>query len=290
VHPALPSVTALSVCFMRAREQKVTAALRILDDPYAARFLTPSWQIALSLAGARVTRLEARFPDAFPGLSTYVVARHRFIDDALTAALARGEVAQLVLLGAGYDSRAFRFAEALAAAGARVFEVDHPATGRRKRKVVEKGDFPAVDVVRVDCDFATQDFGDRLLAEGFVRGAPTFVVWEGVSMYLGRGTIRATLARIRELTAPGSWLAMDYLFLPDAPSVRGTLWRSSPSLLHLLGEPVTFFLHPEESGAFLSASAFDLVDLATPAVLSERYAPGRSMSPAMYVLTARSRA
>lgn len=281
-----PSVTALAVCFMRAREQALPDDRRILDDPYARHFLTRSWTLGLSLAGDRVARLESRFPGLTSGLSTYVVCRHRFIDDALRTALAEG-VEQLVLLGAGYDSRPWRFAEALR--GRRVFEVDHPATAARKRRILtHHRRWPEVDRVQVDCDFATQDFAERLRAEGFREGAPTFVVWEGVSMYLSRDTIRSTLSRIRALGGPGTWLSMDFHYLPDGSGVRHTLWRSSPGLLHAIGEPVTFFLHPEEAGPFLQASGFAVHDLATPADLERRYVrDGRAVSPVMYVLTAR---
>jgi methyltransferase (TIGR00027 family) len=281
-----PSVTALSVCFMRAREQGVAASARILDDPFARHFLTRTWKVGLSIAGTRLSRLEAAFPDGFPGLSTYVVCRHRFIDDALGKALSEG-IEQVVLLGAGYDSRAWRFASALA--GKRLFEVDHPATAARKRRVLSRhSDWPAVDRVQVDCDFSTQDFAVRLQETGFRPGVPTFFVWEGVSMYLSREVIRGTLSRIQALGGPGSQLAMDFDFLPDGSGVRETLWRSTPGLLHALGEPVTFFLHPEEAPGFLLTSGFRVVDLADPGELTRRYVrDGRPVSPIMYVLLAR---
>ncbi len=281
-----PSVTALTVCFMRAREASVPVAQRILDDPFAHHFLTRTWKLGLRAAGDRVARLEARFPGLSSGLSTYVVSRHRFIDDALEKALADG-VEQVVLLGAGYDSRAWRFAPALA--GKRVFEVDHPATAARKRAVLaHHPKWPTVDRVQVDCDFSTQDFADRLRACGFREGAPTFVVWEGVSMYLSREVIRSTLARIAALGGRGTQLAMDFDFLPDGSGVRDSLWRSTPGLLHALGEPVTFFLHPEEAPAFLGVSGFRVDDLATPDELVRRYVrDGRPVSPIMYVLLAR---
>lgn len=283
-----PSVTALAVCFMRAREQGIPEAERVLDDPYARTFLTPSWKVGLSV-GARVPRVEASFPGWFPGLSTYVVCRHRFIDDALRSALAGG-AEQVVLLGAGYDARPWRFAELLQ--GRRLFEVDHPATAARKRRIVAKqARWPAVDRVQVDCDFARQDFAERLLAEGFRPGVRTCFVWEGVSMYLSREVIRATLAKLVALGGPGSRVAVDFLFLPDGPGFRETLWRSTPGLLHLLGEPVTFFLHPEEAPAFLASCGFEVLDLAEPAALAARYVrDGRPVSPIMYVASAQAAA
>lgn len=282
-----PSLTALTVCLMRAREALRPEPVRVLNDPYARRFLPWTWRLALRGAGDRLSQIEARYPGASSGLSTYVVARHRFIDDALREALAGG-VEQVVLLGAGYDSRAWRFADLLG--GRRVYEVDHPATAARKRRILARGgDWPAVDRVQVDCDFAAQDFAERLLAEGFRRGRPTFFVWEGVSMYLSRAAIRSTLTRIEALGGPGAWLAMDFDYLPDGGDLRHTLWRSSPGLLHAIGEPVTFFLHPEEAPPFLRASGFDVVDLADPDELARRYVrDGRAPSPIMYVLTARA--
>jgi len=190
-----PSKTAEVVCLFRALERRREPGARILDDPYAHIFLSRSSKAALAAAHAAgpLSELPSRF---LPGLSAFVLCRHRFIDDALAAALARGgqdQVEQVVLLGAGYDTRAYRFADKLA--GRPVFEVDFPSTGQRKDDLVRRHarDLPSAFVRRVEVDFLNETFDGPLLRAGFQRGARTFVVWEGVSMYLTRDAAKQTL-------------------------------------------------------------------------------------------------
>jgi len=275
---------------MRASDQRREQARRIVDDPFARLFLGPMLRGAL-VSLERTGRLGERGERLFPNLTTYVLARHRFIDDALTRALARGRVEQLVLLGAGYDTRAYRFANELG--GRATFEVDHPATGDRKARLVRRHRkaFPAANVKRVVIDFQRQRLEERLVQEGFRRGAPTFWVWEGVAPYLTRAAVQATLATIRDLSAPGSDLVMDFWFLLDAPDALATAVRMSSQLLSLLGEPVTFALDPDDAPDFLRRSGFATTEIALPADLEARYVQdGRRIYPADYLAHARTRA
>lgn len=287
---ASPSRTAEVVCLFRAMEQRRDPAARILDDPFAHLFLGRSTGAALraSLAAGPLAELPERF---LPGLSAFVLTRHRFMDDALARALARqggDRVEQVVVLGAGYDTRAWRFAEALG--GRPVFEVDFPSTSKRKDDVANKAArrLPGTVVRRVQVDFLSETFEGPLVHAGFVRGARTFVVWEGVSMYLTRAAVKATLGLLRSLCAPGTELVLDFWFLLDAPDLRAAAHRFSANLLHLLGEPVLFGIHPEDAGAFLAREGFALVDLADAAALTQRYVRDRrSVYPANFVVHAR---
>ncbi|OGQ10049.1 MAG: hypothetical protein A2138_21725 [Deltaproteobacteria bacterium RBG_16_71_12] len=286
-----PSRTAEVVCLFRALERRRDAAARILDDPFAHLFLGRSTTAALraALAAGPLAELPERF---LPGLSAFVLARHRFMDDALARALARSgdeRVAQVVVLGAGYDTRAWRFAAELA--GRPVFEVDFPSTSKRKEDLAHKAAraLPGTVVRRVQVDFLAETFEEPLVRAGFTRGARTFVVWEGVSMYLTRAAVKATLGLVRSLSAPGTELVLDFWYLLDAPDLRAAAHRFSANLLHLLGEPVLFGIHPEDAGAFLSREGFELVDLADAAALTQRYLHDRrTVYPANYVAHARS--
>lgn len=288
-----PSRTAEVVCLFRAMERGRDHAVRIVDDPYAHLFLGRSTKAALraAIAAGPLTELPDRF---LPGLSTFVLTRHRYMDDALAAALERtgpDRVEQVVVLGAGYDTRAWRFADALA--GRPVFEVDFPSTSRRKDDLASKHarDLPGTVVRRVEVDFLAETFEGPLVRAGFVRKARTFVIWEGVSMYLTRAVVKATLALLRALGAPGSELVLDCWFLLDAPDLRAAAHRFSANLLHLLGEPVLFGIHPEDVGAFLAREGFELVDLAHAADLAARHVRDRrAVYPADYVARAHSRA
>jgi methyltransferase (TIGR00027 family) len=134
-----PSRTAEVVCLMRAYEHTKPASRRIVDDPYARWFLRPVARAALANRGTS-RRLERYAGWANDGLVRFLVAHHRYIDDTLTRAL-RGRVEQVVILGGGYDTRAYRFAPALR--GRPVYEVDHSATSARKVKHESSGSTPA---------------------------------------------------------------------------------------------------------------------------------------------------
>jgi methyltransferase (TIGR00027 family) len=281
--PNAPSQTAEAVCLMRATEQRRAAQERIVDDPYAKLFLgrlaraaLASWDVSGKL-GEFAARLS-------PGMAAYVLTRHRFIDDCLRRALAR-DVGQLVLLGAGYDSRAYRFAAALN--GRPVFEVDFPATSRRKARILARrtDSLPPVDVRRIEIDFETDSLADRLREAGFRPRVRSFVVWEGVSMYLTRSAVKATLTTLHAISAPRSELAMDFWYLLDAPDLVTSAYRMSANLLSLLGEPVTFGIHPEDVGPFLARLGYRVRDLADTAELERRYVrDGRRVLPGNYLV------
>jgi methyltransferase (TIGR00027 family) len=286
-----PSRTAETVCFFRASDQRREPSERIVDDPYAKMFLGPMMRTAL--AALQVSgRVGQRAEEYSPGLAAYILCRHRFIDDRLRDALndTTQPIEQVVLLGAGYDTRAYRFASALR--GRPVFELDFPSTSRRKAELVaeKKAELPSTNVTVVEIDFLTERVEDRLAATGFRKGARTFFVWEGVSMYLSRKAVQSTLATLRAISGAGSQLLMDCWYLLDAPDVVSTAHRMSANLLHLLGEPVTFGIHPEDVTPFLDRLSYDLVDLADAAELERRYVrDDRKVYPALYVLRAQTR-
>jgi methyltransferase (TIGR00027 family) len=283
----LPSRTAEAVCFMRAHEH-VRARHRVVDDPYAQWFLRPMARAALASESAlpEIGRYAERASD---GMLQFIVARHRYMDDALQRAL-RGRVEQVVLLGAGYDMRAYRLAKALR--GRPVFEVDHPATGRRKARIVGRHaeDLPEVDVRRVAVDFETQSFRTELRKAGFREHRKTFFVWEGVSMYLTRSGVKKTLETLRAMSAAGSHVVLDLWFLPDEHDLMAAARRLSPNLLGLLGEPITFGIHPEDAVAFFDRLGFRVEQVADAEVLRKLYFRRKThIYPTNYLIHATTR-
>jgi methyltransferase (TIGR00027 family) len=279
-----PSVTAEAVAVARAIERLRPEGERIVDDPYAHLFLGRAGRAALAAwqLNGPATRLFKRLD---PGGVTYIACRHRYLDDQLVAALDRG-VEQVVLLGAGYDSRAYRFVDQLA--GRPVFEVDLAAISQHKARIVAKNAkaLPKPNLRRVEIDFETQTLAETLGAAGFRTGAPTFVVWEGVCMYLTRAAVKGTFSAVHELCGPGSAVGMDCWHLVDDPSLLGTARRVAPGALSLIGEAVTFGVHPEEMHCFLEPLGFAIADLASSDELEARYAPDRPVDESMYLLTA----
>ena len=270
----------------RASETTRPPDERIIDDPYAQLFLRPSGRAALTAMTA--TRPVAGFFDRTG--AAFVACRHRFIDDHLLASIEAG-AEQVVLLGAGYDARAYRFHEQL---GDRpVYEVDLAATSRRKANIIERNRtrFPDANVQRVEIDFETDSLHERLVAAGFHVGGLTFVVWEGVIPYLTRNAIKATISALHDLCGDGSRLAMDCWFLVDEPGPMGSARRAAPGAIALIGEPVTFAMHPEDMPDFLRRLDYAVVDLADAAELEERYcADGRSVEPSLFVVCAQRHA
>jgi methyltransferase (TIGR00027 family) len=269
----------------RAIEHLKPAKQRVVDDPWAHLFLSTAGRRALAAwSGSLTARVVRRLG---PTGTTYVPLRHRFIDDHLAAALDAG-ASQVVLLGAGYDTRAYRFAPKLD--GRPVFEVDLAAISRAKAATIAKhaGEFPAANVVRVEIDFESQTLGDVLSSAGFESGATTFFTWEGVPMYLTRTAVKATLDAVHQLSGPGSQLAHDMWFLVDDPGPMGTARRMVPGALSLIGEPVTFAVHPEDYEALLGRHGFRVLDLALASEVQARYAPRTRavLDDSMYILAA----
>lgn len=280
-----PSLTAEAVTMARALEHLKPASERVIDDPWAQFFLSAPARRALaawsgSLTGGALRRLGTTG-------TTYVPLRHRFIDDHLVAALDAG-VAQVVVLGAGYDTRAYRFIDKLH--GRPVFEVDLATISRAKAATIARhsNQFPKPNLVRVEIDFEAQALADVLPEHGFKLGAPTFFIWEGVPMYLTRAAVKVTLDAAHNLSGDGSQIAQDMWYLVDDPGPLGTARRSAPSALSLIGEPVTFGVHPEDYDHFLTQHGFRIVDLALASELQARYAPGSAsvVDDSMYVLAA----
>ena len=222
------------------------------------------------------------------GVATHVLCRHAFIDDQLLAAVDDG-VEQVVVLGAGYDSRAYRLAAAL---GARpVFEVDLPPLSRAKAALVARRPdvFGHAAVQRVEIDFRTQSLPDRLQDKGFVVGRPTFVVWEGVVPYLTPDAVDATLAALRECCGPGSTIALDLWDGVGGAGRLAPLRRFAAYSLSWIGEPIAFGLQSAEAAAFLAERGWDVADLATAEDLTARFATaGRRSDPSLYALAAPS--
>lgn len=208
-----------------------------------------------------MSRFAARAPSAatiplWP-LVLYVQVRTRVIDDVFRSFVAR-EGAQVVILGAGYDCRAARFASELG--GARVLEVDHPRTQARKRQVLERAGIADARVTYVPWDFEARDVGElpqALAALGHDATRPTLAIWEGVTMYLSEPAIEATVAAVRELSAADSLLVLTYfdrVRIERPGAVRSLIAKVVASG----GEPFRFGWSPAELPSWLRARGYGL--------------------------------
>ncbi|SNT29052.1 methyltransferase, TIGR00027 family [Asanoa hainanensis] len=196
--------TAVAVALMRALESDVPAGHRLFDDPVSGRLLTGLPGLVARHRSARVA-LGRLAETAMPGIRGTAVCRTRVVDDWCRDALAAG-ARQVVVVGAGLDSRPYRIAEF---AAARVWELDLPGTQARKRAALAL--LPATTNIRyLPADVTTDPLDALLAADGFDASAPTLVVFEAVAQYLPAPAVAPTLEWAGSL-APGSRLVLTYL-------------------------------------------------------------------------------
>ncbi|HIB53653.1 MAG TPA: SAM-dependent methyltransferase [Nitrospirales bacterium] len=137
-------------------------------------------------------------------LFTFFYSRHLFFDEVFEQRL--DDMEQVVLMGAGFDTRSFTFCEKDHLA---VFELDRTNTQQIKMDTLNQIGVDTAFITFVPVDFNSEDWHEKLLAGGFEPGKKTLFLWEGVTLYLDEAEVRKTLQRISEISAPGSILALD---------------------------------------------------------------------------------
>lgn len=241
---------------------------RLFEDPYAARFLGVRLLATLAaippVSRAVERSIDRRFPSGNRGNA---VLRTRVIDDWAAQALRDGAT-QVVLLGAGLDSRAYRLP---AMRDVVVFEVDHPATSTVKRTLVDRHVAPdrRGHVRFVAVDLLHDSLDEALRAAGF-ETARTAVVWEGVTSYLDAASVDATVGWFSRNTTIGSRLIFTYLeacALHGADGGRTGLAETFSGV----GEPMTFGLHPGEVPGYLADRGLELIEDMSTGDAARRY-------------------
>jgi methyltransferase (TIGR00027 family) len=259
-----PSRTAHFVALGRAIADAGLSHVPDFHDPTARVFLNEKGKRSLAKTeraareGRRGIGLEmARV------MADMLALRTVAIDTAVRDAIAAGAM-QLVILGAGYDGRAWRMPEV---AGLKVFEVDHPATqGDKRTRLAELP--PAKGIVGfVSIDFERESLGTVLDRAGHDRSLPTCWIWEGVVMYLTRDAMRSTVAGIAGRSAPGSTLILNYHTAHRRLFAR--------LMFRLLGEPQISAWTPEEMAADLRSVGFLVHEDSGMADWNDRFAQSR---------------
>lgn len=260
-----PSRTAQGVAFLRAVHQVLDAPPLILTDPVALALFGPT-------AGEAILAAPERYQDpVLQVLRSLVVLRSRYTEDRLAAAVARG-TEQLVVLGAGFDTFAYRQPEW--AAALRIFEVDQAATQQTKRERLAL----AAIAVPENVSFVAVDFERESLRQALERGGvradrPTFFSWLGVTMYLREEAIDAVLATVASFAA-GSEIVLTFA----QPRTVGEGARGQRQIAELAaegGEPWISFFAPDEIERKLRSAGYSDVEFLTPVDASARYFAGR---------------
>lgn len=246
----VPSLTALAVLSMRALSSLPGSPSDHVGDR-GHRILVPGvvdrGLDALGLVTSRSPIAHRALRALTMGLADHVALRTDAIDRALTDAIAAG-CTQLVILGAGLDARAFRM-DVLR--GLDVYEVDVKSTQAIKRRATRGRPLRARTHRFVEVDFERDSLEARLLAEGFDPDTKSVWIWEGVTPYLPRAAIEATLHHVARLADEGSRVLVTYLTgeMVNAPTLL------LPAVLvgfEALGEPLRGRIEPDELAALAS--------------------------------------
>jgi methyltransferase (TIGR00027 family) len=250
MHHQQASRTAEFMALFRALEATSSPEHRLFTDVFAKGFLRPSLRLLVQLARFRGLRvLVSQFLDwRWPGARTSGIARTRYIDDACKEAIASG-FQQVVILGAGFDARAYRLPEMQTI---RVFEVDHPATlAVKQRSLAHMLNAIPSHVIFVAVDLTTHQLDEALRSAGFDPELRTLFLWEGVTNYLSADAVDTTFRIVRE-AASGSRILFTYIHrdvLDHPATFSGTRWLVRT--LQQVGEAWTFGFDPSELPAYL---------------------------------------
>jgi methyltransferase (TIGR00027 family) len=261
------SRTAAYTCFSRGCATREKDS-RFRGTDYMAEILFPPLaRLTLNIAPLRRMMIRRMFP---PGLHEYVFARTKVMDAAFVEAL-EANIPQIVLLGAGFDTRALRFADRNR--GTRIFELDAPTTQQAKIGVLRRKKIPLPEaLVFVPIDFDREELADVLAKAGYQAGQRCLFLWEGVTMYLSAQAVDRTLEFIRCTSAPGSRVVFDYI---HAAVLRKENRYYGEERAHAMvadvGESWTFGLEEGEVGPFLAKRGFELVQHYTSVELEKLY-------------------
>jgi methyltransferase (TIGR00027 family) len=257
-----PSRTAWAAAAHRAAHQVLEQG-RIFTDPLALRILGEDSETVARKAEERPSGRRMRI---------FIAVRTRFAEDALAAAVERG-VRQVVVLGAGLDTYAYRntLRDRL-----RIFEVDHPATQAWKRQRLADAAIPIPNSLTfAPIDFEHQTLAEGLAAAGFDSSQQTFFTWLGVVPYLTEKAVWSTLGFIASLPN-GAHVVFDYSDPPASLSAeKRTSHERRAKHVAELGEAWLNYFEAHELRAKLMALGFSEIEDLGPPQIAARYFPNR---------------
>ncbi len=261
------SSTAGYTCFSRACATREKDE-RLRGPDYMAEIFLPAFaKVILNVPVLRKAFMSKVAPS---GIYEYVIARTKLLDEFFLDGLAN-RVCQVVILGAGMDTRALRFASKNQ--GTKIIELDikktqYPKIGILNRKKVKLPD----ELVFASIDFNEQSLSDVLMDAGYQMNQQCLFLWEGVTMYLNSDAVDNTLAFIRESSQKGSRVTFDYIFasvLRQENKFYGE--KEIFDTVSQAGEGWTFGLEQGEIEGYLTERGFKMISHYTPAELEGRY-------------------
>jgi len=261
------SQTASYTCFSRGCATREKDPQFRGPDYLAECLFPPLARIMLNVTPLRRFVMQKMFP---PGIHEYVLARTKVMDDAFVEAL-DSAFDQIVLLGAGFDTRSLRFANHNR--GTKIFELDAPTTQQEKIDVLHRKNLAIPkELIFTPIDFDRQDILEVLSKSGYRTGMKNLFLWEGVTMYLTADAVDSTLSFIRHTSAPGSLVVFDYIFasvLRKENRLYGE--EKGYDMVARVGENWTFGLEEGQIGSFLKDRSFYLIRHFSPQDLQKEY-------------------
>ena len=275
VEPGLPSKTSILTAALRAIGARVPDPELRNPDYLAIRFLGQKERAVLT--NFPVDALDLGFQPAIQRLSqedrisvTTMFIRTKFIDSTLDEAL-RNKTSQVVILGAGFDSRGYRFVDRLQ--NVRFLEVDYgPTQEYKKQRVKEVVGMLPKSVRYVPLDFTKDDLLTQLRKGGYSERGKSLFIWEGVTQYVPEASIKSTLAFVRDHSAADSQIVFDYSLSSDSrinnPHTRFAAW----------GEPWIFGFPGGSAGEYVQQNGLSVVSDISMGDLEDQYTRDRGHS------------
>jgi methyltransferase (TIGR00027 family) len=240
--------TALGAAVCRLIEQYQPKETRLFDDPVVKDLVGAPLRVMMQFAAVRNFTIK-RTDAVGKGIYGAQVCRTCFIDDVAQTALSGG-IGQAVMLGAGYDTRAYRLP---GMEQVKVFEVDLPAVQKDKKQKLQKrfGRLPD-NVTFIPIDFDTQTLEAVFAGTAFDPSTKAVFVWEGVTQYISEESVRQTLSFVGK-TAPGSIIVFTYVLksiierrsdIPDADEMMDAVAKHAPWIFGLEPSSIPAYLQP----------------------------------------------
>ena len=240
--------TALGAAICRLIEQYQPEKTRLFYDPVARELVGAPIRFLMQFASMRNYTMK-QTDAAAKGIYGAQVCRTRYIDDVVQAALSQG-IGQLVILGAGFDTRPYRLA---GIEDVHVFEVDLPSIQNDKKEKIRKylGRLPD-HVTFIPMDFDTQALEAVFAGTAFDPSTPAMFIWEGVTQYVSEEAVRQTLGFVGK-SAPGSIIVFTYVLkdiierrsdIPGADHLMDVVAKHAPWVFGLDPSSVPHFLKP----------------------------------------------
>ena len=265
-----PSITAELTTMYRAIGNKCHDDVSKNFDHLASKLLLPKFRKAIGIERSSCDRILKRVIKNKMYTYYFVNARTKYIDNTLEMALKKN-VTQVVNLGSGYDSRAYRFHKKYPRVS--YFEIDMPHTINEKKKRIKKiyESLPSF-VTYVPVDFNKQSLFLELLKSGYNKNKKTFFIWEGVSMYISYNAFKNVIINVKKYSHKGSMLVFDY-FIKDFVTfkIKNQKYAYSSKRAEKIGEPFTLGLTANQCKSLLHKNNLSVIEDIGHKGLYQRY-------------------